>query len=144
MNYEGQRGQDNYPKSHKHRTAKLHQLWDCTEGEEHLVWVVTQKNWKIAYLYNISYFNRRKKVHCLKTEIAYLWFQTAEHSIRLEGSLPFLPLTELFEPHNHGAGLPRRLLASWVTESFFSPPERILLTQIEDEQAFYKCFRKGW
>jgi len=61
----------------------------------------------------------------------------------LEGSLPFLPLDELSEPHNHGSGLPRRLLALWVMKSFF-PPERLTPPHtIEDEQAFYKGFRKG-
>lgn len=144
MNSEAQRGQDTYPKPRRYRAAQLHQLQDCTEGEEHMAWVVAQKNWKIAYLCNSSYFNRRQKAHCLKIEITYLWFQTTECSIRLEGSLPFLPLDELSEPRNHGAGLPRRLLALWVTESFF-PPERLTPPHtIEDEQAFYKGFRKGW
>ena len=44
MNSEAQRGQDTYPKSCRYRAAKLHQLLDCTEGEEHLVWVVAEKN----------------------------------------------------------------------------------------------------
>ena len=144
MNAEAQRGQDTYPKSHRYSAVKLRQLLGCSEGEEHLAWVVSKKNWKIAHLCNISYFNRREKAHCLKIEIAYLWFKISEYSVRLEGSLAILPLNRLAEPHNHGARLPRRLLALWVTESFF-PPERLTPPHtIEDEQAFYKGFRKGW
>lgn len=61
MNAEGQRGRNTYPRSHRYRVATPHQLHDGTEHKKHLGLAAAQKHWKIAYLYNTSYFNRRQK-----------------------------------------------------------------------------------
>lgn len=100
LNFEGQRGQDTYPKSHRHRVAKPCQPWDCVEGE-HLAWVVAQKSWKTAYLYSIHCSNRKKKKHWLKIGRVHLWSRTSKYWNCLKGPLPFFPFTELLGPRNH-------------------------------------------